>query len=127
LKPKSTINNTYSDLDIINKFESLEEYPNNKPVLLANCSGIVIYANSSLKKNYNLKEGSNLFEINSEPKLSKLFNNLSENDITSFWSDLLIKNVDDYYKSYLLNIEKVLINSEEIFIVYLDSHDIEKE
>lgn len=126
LKPESTINKTYLDLDIIDKFESLEEHPNSKPIVLANIHGVILYSNITSKKWHGLKEGGNLFEFHSEPNLLKLFKNLSENDISNFNSDLLIKSSDDYFESYLLNIEKVQINEEDIFIVYLNSQDNRK-
>ncbi len=127
LEPKSHNNKTYLDLDIISKFESLEEYPNTKPIVLANIHGIVLYSNITSKKWYGFEEGSNLFELHSEPNLLKLFKNLSENDTSSFCSDLLIKGEEDYYEGYLINIEKVQINEEDIFIVYLDSQDNRKK
>jgi len=123
LKPESTVNKTYSDLDIINKFESMEEYPSTKAVLLADQNGYIIYANNSLKKTYDLEERQNIFELDTEPNLSHLFNNLIDNDVSNFCSDLLIEKEGEYCESYLLNIEKVKLNEDPVFIVYLDSQD----
>lgn len=123
LRNRATINHSCLDLDIINKFESLEEYPNTKPVVLANSNGMVFYANYSFKKLYRIKEGDNLFDFNVEPRFSKLFNELSKNNIPNFYSDLIIEKEDEYFETYFLNIEKVEINKEEIFIVYIDSHN----
>ena len=123
LKPKFALNKTYLDLEIINKFESFEEFPNTKPVLIADLNGYVLFVNKSLAETYHIQEGFNLFELNTEPKFSKLFSNLSQKKETSFCSDLLIESEDDYFNSYLLNIEKVKINEEEIFIVFLDTQD----
>lgn len=123
LKHSSLVDKTYLDLDIIRKFESLEEYPNTKPIILANLQGMVIYSNITSKKLYGLQEGNNLFELQTEPNLSKLFYNLSENTVTSFCSDLLIQRNDDYYEGFLLNIDKIKIGDENLFLVYLDSQD----
>ena len=123
MKPKLAINKTYLDLEIINKFEAFEEFPNTKPVLIANLNGCVLFVNNSLANTYQIKEGFNLFELNTEPKFSKLFQNLLRKKETSFCSDLLIESKDDYFNSYLLNIEKVKIGDEDIFIVFLDTQD----
>ncbi|MCW8849504.1 MAG: PAS domain-containing protein, partial [Melioribacteraceae bacterium] len=123
MKPKLALNKTYLDLEIINKFESFEEFPNTKPVLIADLNGNVVFVNNSLAETYQIREGTNLFDLNTEPKFSKLFLNLSQKKETSFCSDLLIETQDQYYNSYLLNIEKVKIGEEDIFIVFLDNQD----
>ncbi len=110
-------------MEIINKFESFEEFPNTKPVLIADLNGNVLFVNNSLADTYQIREGFNLFELNTEPKFSKLFLNLSQKEATSFCSDLIIENQEEYYNSYLLNIEKVKIGEEDIFIVFLDTQD----
>lgn len=126
LKSKLSIKKTYLDLEIINRFESFEEYPNTKPVLIADSNGIVLFVTNSITKVYSIQEGFNLFELNSEPKFSKLFYNLGEKKEASFCSDLLIKREDDCFESYILNIEKVKLGDEIIFIVFLDSQDNRK-
>ena len=123
LKPKLALKKTYLDLEIINKFESFEEFPNTKPVLISDPNGNVLFVNNSLSKTYQISEGFNLFELNTEPKFSKLFLNLSQKKETSFCSDLLIESKHEYYNSYLLNIEKVKIGDEDIFIVFLDTQN----
>jgi len=127
LKSKSSIANTYLELDIINKFESLEEYPGTKPILLVTTKGNIIYSNNTAKQFYGLSEVNNLFDLKTEPNLTKLFEHLSKNDIPSFYSDLLLERDQEYYEGYFLNIERVYINNEEIFIVYLDSQDNRKK
>ena len=104
LKTNLYTDNKYLDLEIINKFESFEDYPNTKPVLIADSDGIVLFVNNSLTKTYKIKEGFNLFELESEPKFSKLFFNLIETKNVSFCCDLLIKRDDDSFESYILNI-----------------------
>ncbi len=127
MERKTTIDQSFLDLDIINKFESFEDYPNTKPVVLSNSNGFVFYANSSFTKYYGIKNGDNLFDFNSEPSFSNLFNQLTVNNINSFCSDLLIEKEDDYFESYLLSIEKVKINNEDLFIAYIDSHNNRKK
>lgn len=127
LEQKQSTNNPYLDLEIINKFESQEEYLETKPVLLSNSNGLVIYANSSIKKFFGIKTGYNLFELNSDPKFSNLFDRLTKSKVNSFFSDLQIERKDGYNENHLLNIEKVLINEEEFFIVYLDSQENRKK
>jgi ribose transport system substrate-binding protein len=127
LEHKRAIDQSFLDLDIINKFESFEDYPNTKPVVLSNSNGAVFYANSSFTKNYGIKTGDSLFDFNSEPSFSNLFRHLSVNNISSFCSDILIEKEDDYFESYLLSIEKVKINGEDLFISYIDSHNNRKK
>ncbi|MCB0730265.1 MAG: PAS domain-containing sensor histidine kinase [Ignavibacteriae bacterium] len=127
MEQKQSTNNPYLDLEIINKFESQEEYLETKPVLLSNSNGLVIYANSSIKKFFGIKTGYNLFELNSDPKFSNLFDRLTKSKVNSFFSDLQIERKDGYNENHLLNIEKVLINEEEFFIVYLDSQENRKK
>ncbi|MBK7104402.1 MAG: PAS domain-containing protein [Ignavibacteriae bacterium] len=120
---KNTLNYSYFDLDIISKFESFEEFPNTKPVILSNGNGLILYANNSARIKHKFKEGKNLFDFNSEPDLESLFNNLTKNKISSFSTDFVIKEEDNYYSGYLLNIEKVIIKNEDVFIVYIESQD----
>jgi PAS domain S-box-containing protein len=126
LKPKSTIEKSYLDLEIINKFESLEEFPITKPVMIVNPEGTIIYTNKSIESTFGFANGSNLFELNSEPNLQKLFIKLDENNITSFCTDLLIQIEEDFFSSYLLNIEKVNLEGDDIYIIYLDSQNNRK-
>ena len=127
MERKTTIDKSFLDLDIINKFESFEDYPKTKPVVLSNSNGVVFYANSSFTKCYGIKNGDNLFDFNSEPSFSNLFNQLISNNIPSFCTDLLIEKEEDYFESYLLSIEKVKINDEDLFIAYIDSHNNRKK
>lgn len=127
MERKIAINQSFLDLDIINKFESFEDYPNTKPVVLSNSNGVVFYANSSFTKFYGIKNGDNLFNFNCEPSFSDLFNQLLAKNIKSFCSDLLIKKENDYLESYLLSIEYVVINDENLFIIYIDSHNNRKK
>ncbi|MCB0743258.1 MAG: PAS domain S-box protein [Ignavibacteriae bacterium] len=120
---KNTLNYSYFDLDIINKFETLEEFPNTKPILLSNSNGLILYANNTGRIKHNFKAGHNLFDLFSEPDLQTLFGNLIQNKISSFCTDLILKDDNDYYEGYLLNLERVILNDEEIFIVFIDSQD----
>lgn len=117
------LNYSYFDLDIISKFESFEEFPNTKPVILANRNGIVLYSNNTARLNDNFKVGKNLFDVSTEPSLSVLFSNLLKSKISSFSTDLVLMDSGSYFKGYLLNIEKVILKDEEIFILYIDSQD----
>lgn len=124
MNSKSSYKNSYFDLEIISKFESLEEYPKTKPLLLANISGIVLYANKPLQENYEIHIGDNLFELKTEPRFEKLLKSLVNKDVYSFCSNLLIEKKEKrYFESYLLDVERIEINDEKLFIVYLDSED----
>ncbi len=123
LNSNHTKTHTYFDLDIISKFESFEEFPKTKPVVLADSNGVILYANNSAIIKHKFKKGKNLFEVYSEPNLTLLFNNLITNNISSFCTDLILKDENNYYEGYLLNIEKVIFNNEEIFIVFIDSQN----
>jgi len=127
LKSKPTIEKTYFDLEIIKKFETLEEFPITKPVLLANVHGTIIYANKYIGKSYGIERGSNIFDLFTEPNLSKLFDKLIENNISSFCTDLMVEYEDKGSATYILNLEKINIGDEEIFILYLDPPDDRKE
>ncbi|MBK8945057.1 MAG: PAS domain S-box protein [Ignavibacteriae bacterium] len=120
---KNTLNYSYFDLDIISKFESFEEFPNTKPVILAGSNGLILFANNSARIKHKFKEGKNLFEFKSEPDLESLFTNLTKSRITSFSTDFVIKDDNNYYSGYLLNLEKVIIKNEDVFIIYIESQD----
>ena len=126
LKSNSTNNNTYFDLEIISKFESLEEYPNTKPILLAHKNGEILYTNEPLELKYDLKKGDCLFDLNCEPSFHKIFEKLSTHNSPSFCVDVLCEKEDDYFEPYLINIEKVELNEEELYLVYIDSEDNRK-
>jgi PAS domain S-box-containing protein len=120
---QNNLNYSYFDLDIISKFESLEEFPKTKPIILANSNGLILYSNNAARINFNFKEEKNLFEINSEPNLSILFKNLNKSKISSFSTDFVIFDNDNIGKGYLLNIERIILRQEQIFILYIDSQD----
>lgn len=117
VKSKTTFKKSYLDLEIINKFEALEEFPITKPVVLVNTNGYVLYANGSAEQNFGDIRGKNIFNLNSEPNLERLLKKLIENDINSFYTDLLVNLDDEYCTGYLLNIERVRLKGEEIFII----------
>jgi len=123
MNSKIDLTKTYFNLDIINKFESFEELPASKPLLLANKNGEILFANASLMKKHNIGEGDNLFHLSTEPNLESLFENLIKGGLHTFGCDIIIKIDDDIFESYLLNIERVDIKNEDIFIVYIDSQD----
>jgi signal transduction histidine kinase len=127
LKSESSIAKAYLDIDIIKKLESLEEYPGTKPILLSDKNGNVIYSNNCSKNLMKIEENSNLFDIKTEPAISKLFNYLSVNNLRSFCSDLLLAGKDEYFENHFLNLERVIISKEEIFIIYFDSQDNRKK
>ena len=52
---KNSLNYSYFDLDIISKFESFEEFPNTKPVVLADSNGLILYANNSARIKHKFK------------------------------------------------------------------------
>ena len=120
---KNSLNYSYFDLDIISKFESFEEFPNTKPVVLADSNGLILYANNSARIKHKFKEGNNLFEFNSDPDLESLFYNLKRSKVTSFSTDFAVKDENNFYNGFLLNIEKVIINREDVFIIYIESQD----
>ncbi len=123
MNSNKTLNYSYFDLDIISKFESFEEFPNTKPVILANTMGIILYSNNSARINENFKTGKNLFDIETEPNLSVLFSNLTKSKISSFSTDLVLMDSGSFFKGYFLHIEKVVLKDEEIFILYIDSQN----
>lgn len=126
MNSKITLTKAYFNLDIINKFENFEELPVTKPLLLTNRNGEILYANSSIEKEHNLSEGENLFNLVTEPDLKSLFENLENSKLLNFECDLLIKYEEDLYKSYLLNIERISIKSEDFFLIFIDSQDNKK-
>ncbi len=104
MNSKVNLTTVYFNLDIINKFETFEEIPSTKPLLLANRNGEILYSNSSLKNEYKLSEGSNLFNLKTEPDFRSLFDNLVNSKLFNFGCDLLINIEGGLYESYLLNI-----------------------
>jgi len=127
LKLESSIHNSFVDLDIIKKFESFEEYPGTKPLILADINGKIIYSNITSQKIFKIKEKNNLFTLNTEPDFEKLFTHLFKNDINSFCCDLLLEKNDDYFESYLLHLERIKFNEGNMFVVYFDSQNNRKK
>ncbi len=121
MKSNSIHNNKYLDLEILDKFESLEDYSNTKPILLVNKEGIILYLNKPLEIKYNLCKGGNISEIKSEPSFKKILTKLSKKNTNSIFTDILIERENDGFEAYLLNVEKVLIENEELFLLHIDS------
>lgn len=123
MNSKISLTKAYFNLDIIQKFEKFEEIPSVKPLLLVNRNGKVLYSNSSYQKNPLLNNNFNLFDYEAEPDFKSIFENLINSDLFSFNCDLLVKHNEDIYISYIVNIERVILEEKDYFIIIIDSQD----
>ncbi len=118
---------TYTDIgsidqNIITKFESLEELPNTKPIVLLNKEGIILYVNNMLKKQYGFEEGKSAFNFKSEPDLKVILQKITEKKLRNFNCELHVLN-DSKYKNYFLELERLYINDKEFFLLQIEEEE----
>jgi len=114
---------TSIDADIVTKFESLEEYHQIKPIVVFNKDGIVLYANTKIKNLYNLEEGSSAFLLNSEPSINSIIKKTIEKKLNSFSCDLVVQIQNNVFNNYSLELERILVNKEELFVFHFDPQE----
>ncbi len=107
------------DRDIISKFESLEERPNTKPIVLLNENGIILYVNNTLKKKYGFEEGESAFKLNSEPNLKILLERVVEKNLRNFSCEFHVLN-DEKYENYYLELERLYVENKEFFLLQIE-------
>ncbi len=116
--------NTYTDIgsidqDIITKFESLEELPNTKPIVLLNKEGVILYVNNTLKNQYGFEEGESAFKLNSEPDLKILLERVIEKNLRNFGCEFHVLNIDKY-ENYYLELERLYLDKKEFFLLQIE-------
>ena len=111
------------DAEIITTFESLEEHPQTKPIVLLNKEGTILYANTILKKSLQLKEADSAYLLSSEPSIKSIVNKIVEQELNSFRCDLAIQIQNLEFINYTLDIERVVVDNEELFILQFDTQE----
>lgn len=109
--------------DIITKFESLEEHQQIKPIVIVNKDGIILYANITLRTLHQLKEGINISLLNSEPSIKSILEKVNDKGLSGFSCDLVVQIPYNKFINYTLELERVIINDEELYILQFDSKE----
>lgn len=109
--------------DILGKIDALSEFPQSKSIILIKSNGEILYTNVEQQNIYNVEVGANLFDLDTEPQLSSLISNISKSDLSFFSCDLIVKSRESFCEGFLLTIEKIKLNLEPVFIIYIDSQD----
>ncbi len=116
--------NITTDIEFINQkilknFESLEERPNTKPIVLLNRNGTILYSNKFLKEQYGVKEGESAFKLNSEPDIKILLEKVIEKKLRNFSCDFHVLN-NGKYENYFLELERLYIGEHEFFLLQIE-------
>ncbi|MCP5064232.1 MAG: PAS domain-containing sensor histidine kinase [Ignavibacteriae bacterium] len=111
------------DAEIITTFESLEEHPQTKPIVLLNKEGIILYVNTILKKSLQLKEADSAYLLSSEPSIKSIINKIIEQELTSFRCELSVKTLNLEFINYTLELEKIVVDNEELYILQFDTQE----
>lgn len=94
-----------------------EESINQKAWAIIEVSGDIKFTNKQFDKMFNLGENANLKEINLEPNLSEVINNLSHSEVSGF-SSVYIHEIENEIINYKIEIEKVkLFNSPYLILL----------
>ena len=110
--------------DSLKEFKSLKELPDTKPLVLVNEKGIIAYSNQSYSKLFALKEGDDLSKIKSEPNLLSLLHSFSKSNYSSFHFDFYLRNgIETNISNYFVDVDRVLIENKEFFMLVFTSHD----
>ena len=121
MKNNNNLENTFLDLNTIERIETFQELPNSRPLILSNLNGQVLFANNIAKNKIKLKNGDSILDLNTDPKFDVILNNLNKGNVNTFSCDLSIKVDADFSEGYNLNFEKVNINHEDLFIIYFNN------
>lgn len=123
MKSNFNLDAVSTDAETITTFESLEEHPQTKPIVLINKDGIILYVNTKLKKSLQLKEADSAYHLSSEPSIKSIVNKIVEQKLKGFRCELAAKAQDDEIINYTLDLERVVVDGEELFILQFDTHE----
>lgn len=111
-----------------NKFSELIELPDTKPLIITDTTGKILYANQSFKRIFELTNGNSVSEIKAEPNLEVITQNLENSIYRNFQFDLLYqKNYEEEPSSYLVDVDRLLIDKHEFLLFTFDSYTAKKE
>ncbi|MBU2492225.1 MAG: PAS domain-containing sensor histidine kinase [Bacteroidetes bacterium] len=107
----------------INKFSELTELPDTKPLIVTDILGVILYSNQSFNRTFNVRIGSLINQINSEPNLGAVTQNLENSNYRNFHFDLLFNNnIDEEPSSYYVDVDRLLIDGTELLLFTFDSY-----
>lgn len=110
-----------------NNFSGLIELPDTKPLIITDISGTILYANQSFQLIFELKCGGSVGQIKSEPNLEVVTQNLENSIYRNFHFDLLYqKNYEEEPSSYLVDVDRLLIDQNEFLLFAFDSYTAKK-
>ncbi|MBI9073200.1 MAG: PAS domain S-box protein [Melioribacteraceae bacterium] len=109
----------------LREFKSLEELPNTKPLALVDIEGNIKFSNKSFENALKLTDGDNFSKLKSDPDLTSLVSELSHSKYSSFHTEFIVYDSDNkVYHEHYLDIERVLINLKEFFVVIFTSSKV---
>lgn len=94
-------------------------YSLTRPILLVNKEGEIVFISDSLRSALSLNAGGNVSLMDCDPNLDGLIKNFAEAELNGFQFDLHHKKEDGCELLFTAEIQKVLINEEELFLIFL--------
>ncbi|KAB2839527.1 MAG: PAS domain S-box protein, partial [Melioribacteraceae bacterium] len=111
----------------LSRFGGLIELPDTKPLIITDTSGKILYANQSFQLIFELTCGCLIGQIKSEPNLEVVTQNLENSIYRNFHFDLLYqKNYEEEPSSYLVDVDRLLIDRKEFLLFAFDSYTAKK-
>jgi signal transduction histidine kinase len=98
---------------------SMNNYYMSKPILIVNHTGDVLFISESLRSTFAVKEGGNISLEDCDPKLDNLIKNFSGTKINAFQFDLNHICIDGSEALFTADIQKLVINEEELYLIVL--------
>ena len=100
---------------------SLQEFPDTKPLAILDISGVVIYSNNTFRKYICSEKEIEVSSINSEPGISDVLNTVVVNRYSNFMFEAAVLSKNSVLQNYMINLNRVFIEDAEYRILTFDS------
>ena len=106
----------------LNEFKELIELPETKALALVDSEGLIKFCNKTFSRLFLLKECDSFNELDSEPNMGSLINNIMSSKYSSFHFDLFIFQTDSIpFSSYVVDLDRIMIDGKELFLLIFTS------
>ncbi|MFH0734183.1 MAG: ATP-binding protein [bacterium] len=120
--------NQQKSYNSIKDFKNLVETPETKPLALVSSTGVINYCNQTFTSVFSLTDGENVSELLIEPNLKFFIDSLSKSQYGSFHFEVfLINSTSSAPTNYFVDVDRVLINQDELMVLVFTSNQERKK
>ena len=104
------------------EFEAINSLPKNKPIAIVDLKCKIIFTNDSFIKTFNYDSSDLFLRLNSEPDISSVLDELAKSYFKNFNFELFLPaSLDRDNDNFIVDIEKIIIDSGEYFLLIFES------